>query len=73
MNHWIDVLKQALEEEAVDKPFFIAGGLTVENVGRVLQEVPCFAVDVSSGVEKDNKKDEAKVQKFIRKVREKNR
>ena len=67
----LDVLKQALEEEAVDKPFFIAGGLTVENVGRVLQEVPCFAVDVSSGVEKDNKKDEAKVQKFIRKVREK--
>ncbi|MBQ3165658.1 MAG: phosphoribosylanthranilate isomerase [Lachnospiraceae bacterium] len=67
------ILKQILEEETVVKPFFIAGGLTLENVDRVFHEVACYGVDVSSGVENDNKKDEEKVQKFIRQVREKNR
>jgi phosphoribosylanthranilate isomerase len=36
---------------AGDLPYFIAGGLTSKNVGRVLEIVHPYAVDVQSGVE----------------------
>ena len=36
----------------LNMPFFVSGGLSPENVSRLIQEVKPFAVDVSSGVEK---------------------
>lgn len=51
------------------KPYFLAGGLNVENVGRALALCNPWAVDVSSSVEADGGKDEKKVKEFIDKVR----
>jgi len=53
----------------IDKPFFLAGGLNLKNIGTALEKVKPFAVDVSSGVETDGVKDHAKIREFIRMVR----
>ena len=45
-----------LESQNVTKPFFIAGGLTEDNVADAICFFHPFAVDVSSGVETDVKK-----------------
>ncbi len=55
--------------EALKKPYFIAGGLNVENVSDVLAYQP-FGVDVSGGVETLGKKDSEKMREFVEKVRE---
>lgn len=50
-------------------PVVLSGGLTPENVTRALDTVHPFAVDVSSGVETDGRKDPAKIRDFIARVR----
>jgi phosphoribosylanthranilate isomerase len=47
----------------------LAGGLRSENVYEAIRIAEPFAVDVSSGVEIDGSKDEAKIREFISKVR----
>ena len=57
------------------KPYFLAGGLDCQNVEEVLGQVECnaffkcIAVDVSTGVETDQVKDEIKIKQFIEIVR----
>ena len=47
----------------------LAGGLTPDNVGSVIQEIQPFGVDVSSGVETDGVKDPRLMKLFIEAVR----
>ena len=60
---------QELESQNVTKPFFIAGGLTVDNVADAIRFFHPYAVDVSSGVEIDGIKDQEKIKRFIERVK----
>lgn len=51
------------------RPFFLAGGLTPENVSLAIKTLKPFAVDVSSGIETDKVKDEIKATAFVNAVR----
>lgn len=48
---------------------FLAGGLHAGNVVKAIETVKPFAVDVSSGVETNGKKDDAKIRAFIKKAK----
>lgn len=68
------ILKEGLKEKRKVKPFFLAGGLSPNNVKEVLGDTECYCVDVSTGVETNGKKDEEKIREFIEQVRgEKNK
>ncbi|WP_394190750.1 phosphoribosylanthranilate isomerase [Paenisporosarcina quisquiliarum] len=51
----------------------LAGGLNAENVRVAIQTVRPYMVDVSSGVETDQRKDASKIHAFIREVRDEER
>ena len=53
------------------REYFLAGGLTVENVGSAIELLHPFAVDVSSGIETDGRKDFSKMATFAEVVRRK--
>ena len=55
--------------QSFDRPFFLAGGLGVDNVEEVIEKINPYAVDVSSGVETDGVKDREKIVRFVQNVR----
>ncbi|MGN0465834.1 MAG: phosphoribosylanthranilate isomerase [Lachnospiraceae bacterium] len=50
------------------KPFFLAGGLTIQNIEAAIAYYP-FAIDLSSGVETNGLKDRKKILEIISKIR----
>ena len=57
--------------ENVTRPFFIAGGLTPENIYDTIKNTKAFAADISSGVETDRLKDYKKMSAAVNAVRRK--
>ena len=53
----------------IKKPYFLAGGLGVDNVENAVKLLHPFAVDVSSGIETDGAKDKTKMAEFVAAVR----
>lgn len=53
---------------SLKRPFFLAGGLSPENVREAATYRP-YALDVSSGVETNGKKDKDKIKRFVTYVR----
>lgn len=53
----------------ITKPFFLAGGLTPENVRAAALNVKPYGVDMSSGIETDNAKDKEKILAAVRAAR----
>lgn len=51
-------------------PFFLAGGLTPDNIAQAVQTVRPFAVDMSSGIESDGFKDRDKMIRAVTRARE---
>ena len=54
-----------LKDQTIQQDFFIAGGLTVDNVRQARETFQPYALDVSSGVETDGHKDIEKIKAFI--------
>ena len=51
--------------DGLERPYFLAGGLSPDNVKEVTDKLHPFGVDVSSGVETDGVKDAAKMLRFM--------
>jgi phosphoribosylanthranilate isomerase len=55
---------------AATRSYFLAGGLSPENIAEAIRKLRPYAVDVSSGIETEGKKDADKMFKFCEAVRE---
>ncbi len=51
-----------------DKPFFIAGGINIDNIDQAMALEP-YGIDISSGVETDGFKDKQKIIEIVGRVR----
>ena len=55
--------------ERINREYFLAGGLSIENVGEAVSKLHPCVVDVSSKVETDGFKDRKKIKEFCEAVR----
>ncbi|MEQ8236398.1 MAG: phosphoribosylanthranilate isomerase [Syntrophomonadaceae bacterium] len=51
------------------KPFFLAGGLYLDNIEQAIKDSHPWGVDISSGVESEGVKDEDKIKAIVARVR----
>lgn len=54
----------------ISRPYFLAGGLTPENVGEAIKKLYPYGVDASSSLETEGFKDKEKMAAFVKAVRE---
>lgn len=59
-----------LEGAEIRQPFFLAGGLTPENLRQAAENIRPYCVDLSSGVETDRLKDKKKMLAAVKAARE---
>lgn len=57
----------------IQRPYFLAGGLSIDNVENAVRQLNPYAVDVSSGIETDGLKDKMKMAAFVAAVRKEER
>lgn len=55
--------------QGIARPYFLAGGLHPGNIGEAIKALKPFGVDVSSGIETDGLKNQAKMAQFVQVVR----
>lgn len=55
--------------QPIERPYFLAGGLGIDNVRPAIETLRPYAVDVSSGIETDGWKDKIKMAEFVAAVR----
>lgn len=55
-----------LDQAEIRKPYFIAGGLTVDNLPVILRNTEPYGIDISSGIETGGVKDREKMRKVIK-------
>ena len=55
--------------ENVDRPFFLAGGLGISNLEKAIERLSPWAVDLSSSLETEGKKDPDKIKAAVKLVR----
>ncbi|MBQ9042654.1 MAG: phosphoribosylanthranilate isomerase [Eggerthellaceae bacterium] len=55
--------------EGFERPYFLAGGLTPETIPQAIARLHPYAVDISSGLETNGKKDPGKMLKAVRGAR----
>lgn len=56
-------------KESFGRPFFLAGGLCLENITEAMTLVEPSGLDLSSGLETDGRKDPLKMREIVRKVK----
>ena len=62
-----ELLNNLILQNKISKPFFIAGGININNINQALTLNP-YAIDVSGGVETNGVKDSKKIKLIIEKV-----
>ena len=53
----------------IQRPFFLAGGIGTSNLGQAIREIHPYAVDLSSSVETEKRKDPMKIRQVVDIVR----
>ena len=61
---------EIVKSAKIEKPFFIAGGITAENIAEIIRDTKPYGVDISSGIETDGFKDLQKMKKIMEILRE---
>ena len=64
-----EILERWLFKHDPSKPYFLAGGLSCDNIPEAVQRCRPWAVDLSSSVETDGKKDREKILAAVAAVR----
>lgn len=58
-----------VDPSQIRKPFFLAGGLTPENIAGAAERIRPYGVDLSSGIETDRLKDREKILAAVKNIR----
>lgn len=58
-----------IQTAKIEKPFFLAGGLTEQNIVEGIKTVQPYGIDLSGGIETDGCKDRNKIARIIELVR----
>ena len=59
-----------IQRDKISKPFFLAGGLTPENLAQAARGVNPYGVDLSSGIETNKLKDRTKILAAVKAIHE---